>query len=357
MTPDVIVIGGGPAGSSAAIRLAKSGRRVSLFEKAHFPRSKLCGGFLSSEGLEDLEDLNVLPSLRRSGAVPLHRTVIVSRHGTTVESNLPAEALSLSRDVLDPLLLEEARRSGVDVHEGEDGLAQLDKPPITVIATGRMEHLRHGETIGPWYASPPTPYFGIQALFEDVEGITDQVELDLVESGYVGLARHNNGINLCALTTQDALQRWGPDLDGVLARFVQENPVLRAHLKGAKRRSAWLAVGPVRLGIRRLAHENTFYVGDAACVVDPFAGEGMSIALYSSRLVVRALEQTTRLPAKEYTRLWKQAFLPSLRWNAAMRMFYSLSLFREPSLRVLQWIPQGMHWLTELTRYRRLESL
>ena len=230
MTADAIVIGGGPAGSSAAIRLAKSGRRVRLYEKDHFPRQKLCGGFLSPEGLDDLEDLNVLASLRRSGIVSLHRTVIASRHGTIIESPLPAEALSVSRDILDHILLDKARQCGVDV-EGEEGRAPLDSSPITVVATGRLEHLRDGKAFHPWYASPKTSYFGMQALFEDVEGISDQVELDLIESGYVGVARQHNGINLCTLTTYDALKRWGPHLDSVMARFAEENPVLRAHMK------------------------------------------------------------------------------------------------------------------------------
>jgi len=357
MSVDAVVIGGGPAGTAAAIRLARSGRRVSLYEKEHFPRQKLCGGFLSPEGLADLEDLHVLDALRRTGVISLHRTVIASRHGTIIESSLPAEALSVSRDTLDQLLLEEARWAGVDVHEGVDGTPLIDKHPITVIATGRMGHPRKNEPLTPWYASPTTPYFGMQALFEGVEGVTDQVELDLIKSGYVGLARQNQGINICALTTQETIKQRGPDLDNVMASFMGENPILQTHLKDAKRVGEWMAVGPVYMGIRRLANENTFYVGDAACVVDPFAGEGMSIGLYSSQLLMSALDQNRVPAAKAYETLWKKAFVPSLRWNAAMRMLYSLSVFREPSLHVLGWYPQGMNWLTELTRYRRLESL
>jgi flavin-dependent dehydrogenase len=328
---------------------------VQLFEKSRFPRAKLCGGFLSFESLDDLKDLNVLSALHALGTVTLHRAVIASTRGTQIKSPLPAPALSVSRAVLDPLLLAEARRSGVDVHEGTDGLSDQHEAGITVIATGRLSSHSARQRTTPWYASPSTPAFGMQALFDSVDDVTDQVELDLIRDGYVGLARQKEGVNLCALTTPETLRRWGPDLDCVLAHFAAQNPILARHLRHAQRRGPWLAVGPVRLGIRQLTTPGTFYVGDAACVVDPFAGEGMSMALYGARLLAQALTQTQADPAAEYRRLWKNAFLPSLRWNAAMRVLYSVPLLREPSLRLLNWIPGSMNGLTDLTRYRRLE--
>jgi len=352
---DVTIIGGGPAGSSVAIRLARTGRRVTLFEKTAFPRAKLCGGFMSGEALEDLAELDVLPALRRAGAVPLRRTVLASPRGTVVESELPTEALSVSRDILDHLLIQEAIRRGVEVRFGQTIVppAPADCGAVTVIATGRQASpLAHR----PWYATSPTDYFGIQATFLDVRGVTDQVELDLVEGGYVGLSRQQDGVvNVCTLTTQDALRRYGPSLDAVMRHFMIENPVLKSHLCEASRGSAWMAVGPVRLGVKQLAHGHTFYVGDAACVVDPFVGEGMSIGLYTSRLVTRALDQTRLPPAQAYAALWKQAFVPALRWNALMRLFYSAPLLREPALRALQIFPSGLRWMAELTRHRELE--
>jgi menaquinone-9 beta-reductase len=356
MTADVVVIGGGPAGSSAAIRLARAGHQVRLYEKSRFPRGKLCGGFLSPESFDDLEDLNVLGALRRSGAVALHRTVIASQSGGVIETALPRAALSVSRDVMDELLLEQARIAGVAVFEGEDGFEHCDSAGCTVIAAGRLAMAREeisADRLVPWYASPPTLYFGVQALFENVHGVTDQVELDLIKSGYVGLARQANGVNVCALTTWEAVRRLGPSLDQVMASFAAENPVLGRHLSGARRVGKWMAV-PVRLGIRRLARGTTFYTGDAACVVDPFAGEGMSIGLYSSRLLERAMGQTEKPASEAYAKLWREAFLPGLRWNAVTRMLYSVPLLREAALRGLQWFPRGMNWLTELTRCRRV---
>ena len=344
---DVRVIGGGPAGGAAAIRLARSGRSVRLFEKSRFPRPKLCGGFLSFESFADLDDFHVLDALRRAESPVLRRTVIASRGGRVAESPLPAEALSVSRATLDQLLLEEARRCGVEVREGANGLVDAEPAAMTVMATGRS-------TAGVPLPSS-TSYVGLQALFADMPGVTDQVELDAIASGYVGLARQREGVNLCAFTTPAVVRRWGPDMDRVLAQMATENPVLARHLRAARRVSAWLAVGPVRLGIRQLANGSTFYVGDAACVVDPFAGEGMSMALYSARLLTEALAQIERPAADAYRRLWTRAFLPSLRWNALIRTIYGIKALQEPSMRLLQWAPKAIHELTALTRYRRLE--
>src|SRR5262249_5067589 len=154
------------------------------------------------------------------------------------------------------------RRDGVEVYEGVDGFEHTQAAGITVVAAGRMTGLEKRalpRMLTPWYASPSTPYFGIQALFKNVDGITDQVELDLVSNGYVGLARQSGGVNVCALTSRDALQRWGPNLDDILRQWSMENSVLAGHLRQAARIGPWMAVGPVRLGIRQLARDRTFY--------------------------------------------------------------------------------------------------
>jgi flavin-dependent dehydrogenase len=358
MIADVVVIGGGPAGSSAAIRLARMGYKVRLYEKSRFPRPKLCGGFLSPEGLADLEELNVLLALRRSGAVPMRRTMIALQSGEVIETLLPEPGLSISRDIMDGLLLQEARTAGVEVFEGEDGFRHAGSAPRTIVAAGRQALAKQKispDQLTPWYGSPPTLYFGIQALFQNVHGVTDQVELDLVDSGYVGLARQSNGVNVCALTTWDTVRKFGPSLNDVMARFTAENPVLRRHLIEASRIGDWMAV-PVRLGIRCLARGTTFYTGDAACVVDPFAGEGMSIGLYASKLLEMAFAQTEKPATQAYAALWREAFLPALRWNAVTRMLYSIPVLKQGALRVLQRFPKGMNWRMDLTRCRRLAS-
>ena len=90
---DVRIIGGGPAGSAAAIRLARQGCRVTLYEKAAFPRAKLCGGFISGEALPELMDLDVADLLERSGAWPIHRLVISAASGAQADVALPRPGL------------------------------------------------------------------------------------------------------------------------------------------------------------------------------------------------------------------------------------------------------------------------
>ncbi len=119
----VVIVGGGPAGSSLAIRLAATGFDVTLIEREHFPRHKLCGEFISPECLSHFEELGVLESMLAAGGERIYETHFYDRRGKgfAVPSGVfdgVGYALSLSRSEMDARLLTRARESGVNVLEG-----------------------------------------------------------------------------------------------------------------------------------------------------------------------------------------------------------------------------------------------
>src|ERR1700759_4007245 len=106
---DNLVIGGGLAGSIAALRLAAAGRDVMLVEKERTAHHKVCGEFLSPEAVKYLRDAGVDPvSL---GAVPIEH-LRLSVASSVIETPLPFRALSLSRCVLDAALLAQTAQQG-----------------------------------------------------------------------------------------------------------------------------------------------------------------------------------------------------------------------------------------------------
>ena len=120
---DVAIVGAGPAGSSAAIRLANAGLSVLLVEQKKFPREKLCGEFISPECLTHFTELGVMSEITSAGGTELTETIFFTRNGKGVA--VPSEwfgdadslALGLSRAEMDSRLLERARHVSVDIRE------------------------------------------------------------------------------------------------------------------------------------------------------------------------------------------------------------------------------------------------
>jgi len=222
----------------------------------------------------------------------------------------------------------------------EDGMRHRDDGDWTILATGRTKTL------------PGKPlFYGMQAFFDGVSGMTDQIELDMIPGGYFGLALQEDGLtNVCGLVNQKTLREAGPDLDQAMRQFAMRNPLLGQRLKSASRRTAWQATGPVTMGLRELAQGQTFYVGDAACVVEPFAGEGMAMSLTTGRLLRNAFEQAPNNPGRLYEQLWHQQFDRARRLQKAICWAIEQSWWQELLAQSCQTFPMLMRWLTDNTR-------
>ena len=121
---DAIIIGGGPAGSSAAISLAQRGARVLVLEEKRMPRGKLCGEFITPECFPSLERLGVMDRMLAAGAQKITRVNLIGSNGESVQthiskmSNDAPWAMSLSRARFDQILFDRAREAGAECIEG-----------------------------------------------------------------------------------------------------------------------------------------------------------------------------------------------------------------------------------------------
>lgn len=344
---DLLVVGGGPAGSALAALAARSGARVLLLERDRFPREKVCGEFLSVEGCAVLGRLGVLDAIRAAGATPIDRFAVSSPSGRRVDGELPdlpgigRTALGISRAVLDRTLFDLAARSGAETRDGVEAVAPIVEggrvtglrvrrvggppgseetlaAPVVVAADGRRSTIQRAldPGAGDPTRSDPTSWFGLKRHFRMApERLAGTVELHLFDGGYAGLGAIEGGrANLCLLTTVRALRACGGSPDRLLGERILRNPEAAERLSGCEPAGDWLAVGPLRFGPRRPSLAGALLVGDAAGSVDPFSGEGMSNALTGAELAVPiALAATSRggldaSLAGEWAASWNAAF-------------------------------------------------
>jgi flavin-dependent dehydrogenase len=318
--PDVLIIGAGPAGSIAAIALARAGAAVTIVEQHRFPRGKVCGECLSSLGYDVLQRMGLADTFRAANPVRLTRTILHAADGTSVASPLPRPMWGLSRERFDALLLSEAARYGAKVLQPAraESITGGTPPHVRIrdLTTNQTLHLRPevvvvAEGKGLVERAPPpepTGDFGIKTHFTHVDGPTDAIELFSTTGRYGGLAPIEGGKwNAAFSVSAGQLKQFRGDVDALFTSLVSGNVNLSRRLQSATRMGDWLASPLPRFGVRTNWPANVIAVGNAAAAIEPIGGEGMGLAMRSAELAAEAILDrwsSDRL-ATNHRRLWR----------------------------------------------------
>jgi flavin-dependent dehydrogenase len=316
---DVVIIGAGPAGGSAAVRLARHGLQVILIDRGVMPRGKLCGCCLSPAALAELRGLGMRGPLEQ--AVPLERIRLAA--GGREASIGVQDGATLSREALDPALVAEAITAGCHwlplaavtaIDEQCDaggpmalvsirGNGPTDSTLTQVacrrllLATGLGDQVRliaDGERQPPIRNVAARSRIGIGAVLpaDAAQLPAGELLMAVARSGYCGIVRLEDGrLDIAAAVDRDAVAHDAPA--AVITRILMEatGSHWAMQLGAALEPATFRATPPLTRSAPLVDGVNgiVFRIGDAAGYVEPFTGEGMGWALAAGRIVAEAV--------------------------------------------------------------------
>lgn len=345
---DVVIAGGGPAGSSAAIRLSAAGAKVLLLEQKEFPRAKLCGEFISPECVPHLEKLGVADDVEFSAAAKLSETVFFSQSGRSAPFKSEwlgsSSALGISRACFDEILLKRAVSSGCTVMNASAGslifdgakaagvtVKTPDKPAFEIFADKIIDATGRSRAIARQVAkTSPIRRAASIAFKAHVTGAripSETCEIYSYKGGYGGCSRVEDGtFNLCFIIAASDVRRIGGDAETLLRNVVFKNARADEVLRNIKVETRWLAVTVDRFGpVDPAPAEGLFAIGDAGAFIDPFTGSGILMALESSEILTQILIAASgKLPEPHkamsaYRKAYASAFERRLRMSSLLR--------------------------------------
>jgi len=359
---DAIVIGGGPAGTAAAITVARMGASILLLERGRFPRHKVCGEFVSGESLallSSLLDSQHTVLLGEAVRIPQARLFL---DGTVLCIPVSPPAASIARVDFDAALWDSAVNTRVEARQQTSVQSIAGVGPFRVSTSGGNFDARAViNASGRWSnltaemafnGKPAERWLGLKAYFSEPSPHAS-ADLYFFDGGYCGVQpvnlSGNPGINACAMVRADVAST----LPDVFARHA----ALRERSLRWQPLSDPVSTSPLIFRRPQPERDGILMAGDSAGFVDPFVGDGISLAVRSGSLAAECLipffagDISLQHAVQRYRESYDRRLAPVFRASSTLRRMLVLPrAVRIPLLFLLTKTPSVARYMVRKTR-------
>jgi len=292
---DVIIVGGGLAGLTAAIHLSQQKHSVLVLEKKTYPHHKVCGEYVSNEIVPYLKKLGV--PIAASGAVQIDRLQLSTASGKSTDTKLPLGGIGISRYGLDNLLYKKALHCGVQFYfEAATSIRYTDDSfqvttennteftsKITIGAYGKRSAL--DKQLQRNFIKQKSGWLGVKAHYEFDDFPLNQVALHNFKGGYGGLSKTETGaVNFCYLASYKSFQK-EKNVNTFNENVVAKNPFLGNFLeKASPIFDEPLTIAQISFEQKKSVENHIIMCGDTAGLIHPLCGNGMAMAIHSAKI-------------------------------------------------------------------------
>ena len=357
---DIAIAGGGLAGLTLSILAANAGYRVVLFEKENYPFHKVCGEYISMESWGFLESCGL--NLKDWDLPKINRLQVSDTKGKIYGFDLPLGGFGVSRYELDNALYHIAMEKGVTIHTGckvNDIVFANDSFSVqtnTIQCTARIAAGSFGKRSnldvkwnrGFTLAKPNkiNHFIGVKYHIQYPHP-ADTIALHNFSNGYCGISKIEGDKScFCYLTTAENLQRSGNSIPEMEKNILSQNSQLKKIFTQAKHLYEQpLAISQISFQQKTQVENHVLLLGDAAGMITPLCGNGMSMAMHSAKIVFENIELclsgkiSRTVMENQYTSQWQQQFGSRTRIGRVVQYFFGGSLSTSVFLRSMNAFP------------------
>lgn len=332
---DVLIVGGGLAGLTAALHLHKAGLKIILIEKNAYPHHKVCGEYVSNEVLPYLEWLNI--DVNKLYPSHINRLQLTTTSGKSIYTNLPLGGFGISRYEFDNFLYQQLREKGVEIIEDTVSEIIFDNDIFSVHTLAGHEFTAK-QVIGAYgkrsgidikldrpFIKEKSPYLAVKAHYKG-NFPDDLVAVHNFNGGYCGVSKvENQHINICYLADY-ATFKAHKNIETYQQKVLYQNK----HLEEIFENSEMLFDDPLTIsqlafGAKTAVVDHILFIGDTAGLIHPLCGNGMAMAIHSAKICSELLLQffdgiiSSRVELeKRYISLWDKQFRSRLKMGSVL---------------------------------------
>lgn len=321
---DVIIIGGGLAGLTAALHLTKKGLNVTLIEKYSYPRHKVCGEYLSNEILPYLNWLS--SDILQVYPTNINKLIFTHQNGKTEKADLPLGGLGISRYSLDNSLYLQAVKMGCTVIKATVTNVTFNENAFTVMTENQIliaeivlgafgKRSNVDQVLKRNFMNKTTPWLAVKGHYTG-EFPDDVVALHNFKGGYCGITKvEDNIINMCYLADLKSFKKHKN-----ITEFEQNILYKNKHIKYFFENSTLLfdkplTISQISFDKKPIIENHILMIGDTAGLIHPLCGNGMAMAMHSAKISSELIVDyytgkivSRKLLEKKFAQQWKQNF-------------------------------------------------